>query len=52
MKEAVEGSNHEFFKNGKCLKCHDVHGSNIPGMIVPGDDRCKTGVSLLFMPLH
>jgi predicted CXXCH cytochrome family protein len=34
MKEAVEGSNHEFFKNGKCLKCHDAHASNIPGMIV------------------
>jgi predicted CXXCH cytochrome family protein len=33
MKEAVDGSNHEFFKNGKCLKCHDVHGSDIAGMI-------------------
>jgi predicted CXXCH cytochrome family protein len=34
MKEIVGGSNHKFFKNGKCLKCHDVHGSNIAGMIV------------------
>jgi predicted CXXCH cytochrome family protein len=34
MKQAVKGSNHEFFKNGKCLKCHDAHGSNIAGMIV------------------
>jgi predicted CXXCH cytochrome family protein len=34
MKEAEDGSNHEFFKNGKCLKCHDAHGSNITGMIV------------------
>ncbi len=34
MKEAVGGSNHEFFKNGKCLKCHDAHGSDIAGMIV------------------
>jgi predicted CXXCH cytochrome family protein len=34
MQPAVGGSNHEFFANGKCLKCHDVHGSNFAGMIV------------------
>ncbi|MGW8300486.1 MAG: cytochrome c3 family protein [Desulfobacterales bacterium] len=34
MKEAVGGSNHEYFKNGKCLKCHNPHGSDFGGMIV------------------
>jgi predicted CXXCH cytochrome family protein len=34
MKEPGLGSNHEFFKNGRCLKCHDVHASNYPGMIL------------------
>jgi len=34
MQEAVGGSNHEFFKNGKCLKCHAAHGSDFAGMTV------------------
>ncbi len=34
MKESMEGSSHPLFKTGKCLTCHDAHGSNIGGMIV------------------
>jgi len=34
MKEVIEGSNHEFFKKGKCFKCHDAHASNISGMLL------------------
>jgi predicted CXXCH cytochrome family protein len=34
MKEEKTGSGHPLFKGGKCLTCHDSHGSNIAGMLV------------------
>jgi predicted CXXCH cytochrome family protein len=34
MEKAVNGSTHEYFQKGKCLRCHDVHGSNFTGMII------------------
>ncbi|MEW6599875.1 MAG: cytochrome c3 family protein, partial [Nitrospirota bacterium] len=36
MKEETKGSSHPLFKDGKCLTCHDSHGSNITGMLVNG----------------
>jgi predicted CXXCH cytochrome family protein len=34
MKDEPNGSNHDPFKGGECLTCHDSHASNTAGMLV------------------
>jgi len=43
MKPESGGSNHEPFKGGECLTCHDSHGSDVKGMLAkPQSQVCGT----------